>query len=294
MTTAAHVCVAHATIDATAIADAARTSLLEELHTWPKPGLVSHVDCGAHDDMDASTFVRSVEAITPYFEELARAGCDGEQLQQLRKIGCQAEQAMLHATGGINTHRGAIFSLGLLCAAAGRRTGGLEKPIDALGRVVVSTWGAALGSHSATQSHGETVHRLYGAGGARQEAACGFPSAYRVGLPALAAGERLARGHAEAARVHAIFALISALEDTNLLYRAGPSGLSYARLEASAFLGRGSVGRFDWRSDAAALHARFTARRLSPGGAADLLAVSLFLRRLERPNTWAGPDRQGD
>ena len=292
MTTAAHACVARAINDAVAIADAARTSLLEELHTWPKPGLVSHVDCGAHYDMDASTFVRSAEAITPHFEELARAGGEGADLQQLRRIGRHAERTMLQATAGINTHRGAIFSLGLLCAAAGRRASGLEQPTHSLGSIVVRTWGAEIGFCTAARSHGETARRLYGAGGARQEAACGFPSAYQIGLPALIAGERLARGHAEAARVHAIFSLIAALEDTNLLYRAGPSGLSYAKLAAAAFIGRGSVGRFDWRVDAAALHARFTARRLSPGGAADLLAVSLFLRRVEQPNTCA--DRQGE
>ena len=105
-------------IDAAAIAGAARSSLIEELETWPKPGLVSHVDCGAHDDMDANTLRLSIEAITPYFVALAQAGAQGAAMGRLRVIGLEAEAAMMRATGTVNTHRGTIFGMGLLCAAA--------------------------------------------------------------------------------------------------------------------------------------------------------------------------------
>ena len=272
----------HRHLDAASIADAARLSLVEELNTWPKPGLVSHVDRGAHDDMDATTFTRSIEAITPYFETLARAGGQGATLPKLRTIGLDAEEAMLRATDGINTHRGAIFGLGLLAAAAGRRASGFAESEGSLGDIVVHAWRSdLLDSPTLGGSNGSEVRRRFGVGGARDEAASGFPSAYEIALPALADGDRLSNGHAEAGRVQAIFALIAALEDTNLLHRGGRDGLLFARGAAAEFLARGGVGRPDWRFAAAALHTTFSLRRLSPGGAADLLAIGLFLRRMD-------------
>ncbi|MGI0503638.1 triphosphoribosyl-dephospho-CoA synthase, partial [Burkholderia sp. ZZQ-2] len=101
------------------IAELAERSLVLEIETYPKPGLVSHVDTGSHTDMDAATFARSAAVLRPYFAELADAGARDADMAVLRKIGLRAEHAMLAATGGVNTHRGAIFGLGLLCAAAG-------------------------------------------------------------------------------------------------------------------------------------------------------------------------------
>ncbi|VCP01341.1 triphosphoribosyl-dephospho-CoA synthase [Burkholderia pseudomallei] len=124
--------------------------------------------------------------------------------------------------------------------------------------------------------------RSYGAGGARAEAAGGFARVYAVGVPALRDGARRARGDAEAARVHACFALIAALDDdTNLLHRGGRDGLDFAQRTAREFLAAGGVGACDWRARAAAAHRAFVARRLSPGGAADLLAMSLFVAALD-------------
>nr|WP_286313519.1 triphosphoribosyl-dephospho-CoA synthase [Burkholderia pseudomallei] len=119
-------------------------------------------------------------------------------------------------------------------------------------------------------------------GGARAEAAGGFARVYAVGVPALRDGARRARGDAEAARVHACFALIAALDDdTNLLHRGGRDGVDFAQRTAREFLAAGGVGACDWRARAAAAHRAFVARRLSPGGAADLLAMSLFVAALD-------------
>jgi triphosphoribosyl-dephospho-CoA synthase len=253
--------------DPAAIADLAVECLELEVSTYPKPGLVSPFDSGSHDDMDIVTFRRSAEAIRPYFEALAEAGARGCGMGPLRVIGIEAETAMLAATGGINTHRGAIFGLGLLCAAAG-----YGDAATSLGATVARRWGRdILRGPTLLHSHGQGARRRYGAGGARLEAASGFPSVYDVGVPALASD----RG--EAARVQACFALIAAVEDTNLLHRRGPEGLRFAQRAARAFLDRGGVARRDWRARAVAVHRAFVARRLSPGGAADLLAMSLFV-----------------
>lgn len=269
-------------LDAGAIAASAVHCLLLELQTWPKPGLVSHVDRGSHRDMDANTFRASAAAIAPYLHALAEAGASGHGMGRLRVIGLDAEAAMLAATLGVNTHRGAIFGLGLLCAAAGARAGGWIDPALSLGAAVAQLWGGAICDGPVLlHSHGSRARRRFGAGGARLEAARGFPSVYEVGLPALRRGALHAPGDAEAARVEACFALIAALEDTNLLHRGGLAGLRFAHRATRTFLEEGGVSQADWWERALSVHKSFVARRLSPGGSADLLAMTLFVEANE-------------
>jgi triphosphoribosyl-dephospho-CoA synthase len=233
--------------------------------------------------MDAETLRISASAIAPYFHALADAGARGCGMGRLRIIGLDAEAAMLAATSGINTHRGAIFGMGLLCAAAGARAGGRIDPTLSLGAAVSRLWGNSIVDGPVLlHSHGGRARRRFGAGGARMEAAQGFPSVYTVGLPALRRGAHDAPGDNEAARIEACFALIAALEDTNLLHRGGLPGLRSARRAARNFLAEGGVRRPDWRARARSVHESFVARRLSPGGSADLLAMTLFVDSLER------------
>jgi triphosphoribosyl-dephospho-CoA synthase len=264
-------------LDANAVAYLAHDALLREVWTYPKPGLVSHRDQGSHPDMDAALFRRSADALHPFLAALAEAGRDGAGMDELRRIGLAAEAAMLRTTGGINTHRGAIFGLGLLCAAAGRGEPG------PLGGIVAARWGAAiLLAPPPAGSHGTLALRRHGAGGARTEAAAGFPSVHRIGVPALRAGRVLAPDDGEAVRVQALFALMAAVVDTNLLHRGGAAGAAFVRTEAAAFLAAGGVGAADWRARAEALHRACVVRRLSPGGCADLLAMSLFVDAVDQ------------
>lgn len=267
------------------IADQAVLALLHEVAAWPKPGLVSRVDSGSHTDMDAALMRASAQALRPFFAELAQAGQDGADMGRLRTIGLRAEAAMLAVTGGVNTHRGAIFGLGLLCAAAGQvaegsTEGAAVAPVR-LGDVVRRRWAADIERGPIPLfSHGAAALRRYGAGGARAEAAGGFRSVYEVGWPALRQGRSLQPDDADAAPVQACFALIAAVSDTNLLHRGGADGMRYAAEAASSFLLRGGVGAPDWRARAVAVHAAFVARRLSPGGCADLLTMTLFVDAL--------------
>ncbi|MEP9386313.1 triphosphoribosyl-dephospho-CoA synthase MdcB [Mesorhizobium sp. KR9-304] len=271
-----------APVDADRFGGMAADALLAELDTWPKPGLVSPFDNGSHDDMDYGTFLRSIDVLRPFYAELADAGGAGADMDELRRIGRLAEDAMLAVTGGANTHRGAIFALGLLCAAAGAaRAERSCLSAEWLARTVAERWGRdIMRGPIPLNSHGSAALRRFGSGGARAEAASGFPHALRIGLPALRAGRALA-GKEEPARVHAFFALLAAMEDTNLLHRGGVEGLRDARRAASDFLLAGGVGGADWLAHATTVHRRFVARRLSPGGSADLLAVTIFLDRLE-------------
>jgi triphosphoribosyl-dephospho-CoA synthase len=268
------------------IAEQAVLALLHELAAWPKPGLVSHVDSGSHTDMDAAILQASSEALRPFFLELARAGQDGADMARLRTIGLRAEAAMLAVTGGVNTHRGAIFGLGLLCAAAGGvaeiSAEGAAAAHVRLGNIVRRRWAAEIGRGPIPLfSHGAAALRRHGAGGARAEATGGFRNVYAVGWPALREGRSLQPDDPDAAPVQACFALIATVCDTNLLHRGGADGMCYAAAAASSFLSQGGVGAPDWRARAAAVHAAFVARHLSPGGCADLLAMTLFVDALE-------------
>ncbi|MFV3074975.1 triphosphoribosyl-dephospho-CoA synthase MdcB [Niveispirillum fermenti] len=258
------------------IGRAAVRALHAELVLAPKPGLVSPLDNGSHADMDMATFLRSLSALRPYFRAIAAAGGDDAPFGDLAALGRDAERDMLAATGGVNTHRGAIFCIGLLAAASGlRRARGLRR---SLGDIVRERWGRAIlaAGEGAPPSHGSRVAARHGARGARGQAAAGFPILYRQVLPALTDG-LAATGSADAAGVQALFTAMTYLEDTNLLHRGGPAGLSFVQGEAGRFLDRGGVLREDWRDQALALHRRCVARWLSPGGSADMLAAVWFL-----------------
>lgn len=268
-------------ITTTWIAAIAEACLRQEVDTWPKPGLVSHVDTGSHDDMTATTFYDSATAIAPFLGALFEAGANGAALPQLQRIGREAECAMFGATRGVNTHKGAIFGLGLLCAAAGARSAGRTSSLSTLGQVVKVRWGRdLLTAARPTHTHGALVARRYGCTGAREEAAFGFPSLYRHALPVLG-DPSFAATDPESVRVQACFSLIANTQDTNLIHRGGLAGLRFAQRAARGFLQAGGITHSQWRQRAAAIHASFVARHLSAGGCADLLAMSLFVQQVE-------------
>jgi triphosphoribosyl-dephospho-CoA synthase len=269
---------------ARAIARHAIRSLWAELTLYPKPGLVSLRDAGAHADMDASTFVRSLFALRRYFSAIAAAGHAGASFDELRRLGIEAETSMLAATCGVNTHRGAIFSLGLLCAAAGRAHARSEAPTDAtLRRIIVAQWASALASHSPSYrrpSHGTLATLRYGVSGARGEARRAFPSVFEIALPALRAA--LAKGSdARHAQMIAFFALLARVDDTNILHRAGLAGLAYVQQTARAFLSDVDADAAAASVRAEAIHREFSARGLSPGGCADLLTAAIFVQGIQ-------------
>ncbi len=190
------------------------------------------------------TPTRSAPALRPSrrtSSALAEAGARGCGMGRLRIIGLEAEAAMLAATAGVNTHRGAIFGLGLLCAAAGARATGRLEPALSLGAIVSRLWGDEHPRWARAAAQPRQRRRVVALAPVAHacEAARGFPSVYDVGLPALRRGARDAPDDAEAARVEACFALIAALEDTNLLHRGGLAGLRFAQRRGAAVPRRG-------------------------------------------------------
>ncbi len=272
------------------LAGLALTALWEELAGYPKPGLVSLYDAGGHADMDAGTLLIGLAALRPGFVAAARLGAAGADFSSLKRAGRRAETAMLRATGGINTHRGALFTLGLLAAAAARLHAQRRPPTPARLRQALQTvWGPALTGHMpAPDSHGRKVERRFGAGGALAEARAGFPGVFEAGLPALRATRRRGADR-QAAAVQAFFALLARGGDSNLLHRGGVAGAARARRAARAFLKAGGVFQPGWHERAVALHRRLSGAGLSPGGGADLLAATLFVDRLAGPRCRPAP-----
>ena len=267
-----------------ALGRAAIVSLYDELALEPKPGLVSFADAGSHDDMDAGTFLRSLFALRHFFVRIAAQGAASADFAPLESLGIAAEARMLRATDGVNTHRGAVFTLGLLCAAAGalhaeRRPCTATQLRDAL----VARWGDALAARAtrARDTHGARAARAHGLRSAAEEGAQGLPTLFEHVLPALRDARR-AGADDRGAKLHALFTAMAVVDDTNLVHRGGLQALRDAQALARRFLAEGGGMSVDAAARAARVHAQFVARRLSPGGAADLLAAACWVERAER------------
>jgi triphosphoribosyl-dephospho-CoA synthase len=267
------------------IARQAVRSLYHELALYPKPGLVSFRDNGAHCDMNAATFMCSLFSLRGYFVAIAAAGMQDAGFKELQQLGIAAESHMLRATRGVNTHRGAIFSHGMLAAAAGCAVRlNIEPSDDNLREILMEKWSRDLRAiaiaGTAFASNGQLMAARYGVTGARGEALHGFPSVFEIALPALRFA--LARGSdTQHALLHTFFVLLAATMDTNVLFRGGSEGLGFIQTQAKDFLERGSVFATGWKQRAVSLHRRCSAKNLSPGGCADLLAAAWFVHQLQ-------------
>ncbi|MDR7053167.1 triphosphoribosyl-dephospho-CoA synthase [Pseudomonas koreensis] len=261
------------------LADLAVDALIDEADLSPKPALVDRRGNGAHTDLHLGLMHASALALWPAFKEMAEAALElGEVGLPLReaigRIGREGEQAMLVTTNGVNTHRGAIWALGLLVTAAALQPKSIALCAARL---------ALLDDRYAPTplSHGAQVAQRYGARGAREEAQLGFPSVLQRGLPQL--HKSRANGHGEQnARLDALLAIMTELADTCVLYRAGEPGLHAMQAGAQAVLDAGGSASLSGRRRLHELDQQLIALNASPGGAADLLAATLLLDRIER------------
>lgn len=258
----------------------AATALRLELNLTPKPGLVDMANNGSHNDMDHALFLRSIDAIAPWFRVFEKAGFEhafkpaSEQLRLLRPAGMACEQAMFEATDGVNTHKGGIFSLGLICFAAGRLRGQnrlvcAESVCQQVAEICKGLVARELASRTHAVTAGEKQYQQFGLTGARGEAELGFPTVRQHVLPYWyqESGER--RFH------HALLHLMAINPDSNLVSRGGIDGLCYVQDYAQTLLKNGwNIARLQEMDKA------FISRNLSPGGSADLLAVSYVLATL--------------
>lgn len=265
------------------LADLAVDALIDEADLSPKPALVDRRGNGAHTDLHLGLMHASALSLWPAFKEMAEAAIEFGEVglplrEALGRIGREGEQAMLTTTNGVNTHRGAIWALGLLVAAAALESTNAKASAVTLRAARL----ALLDDRYAPRplSHGAQVAQRYGARGAREEAQLGFPSVLQRALPQLKRSRALGHGE-QNARLDALLAIMTRLADTCVLYRAGETGLQTMQLGAQAVLDAGGSASLGGRRRLHELDEQLIALNASPGGAADLLAACLFIDRLE-------------
>jgi triphosphoribosyl-dephospho-CoA synthase len=263
------------------LAELARLSLIAEADLTPKPGLVDRRGSGSHSDLSLDLMRRSAIVLEPFFAAMALASggriADRELRGELASIGRDAERAMFQATMGANSHKGAIWILGLLVAGAAQKNGRTAREIaEAAARI------ARFPDRASPRvvTHGEIVRSRFGADGARGEAMRAFPHVVKLGLPMLRR-QRVLGYTDDVCRLDALFAIMSRLDDTCVLYRGGPDALTTAKAGARAVIAAGGYGTARGQAEARRLDGELSARRISPGGAADLLAATIFLDLVE-------------
>jgi len=262
----------------TDIAALAAEALRREVWLTPKPGLVDSANNGSHSDMDLPLFLRSIDAITPWLHQFFTLGQQDflqrsqGLLMRIRPTGLACEQAMFGATQGINTHKGGIFSLGLLCTAAGRLIGQcrLLTRNRLCAEVAAMTQGLVereLQHCRQPVSAGERLFVAHGMTGARGEVQSGFLTLRRHVFPYW-----YQESHSERRSLNALLRLMAYNPDTNLVARGGLSGLHFVQDYARRLLNTG------WQTeDLQQMDNALIARHLSPGGSADLLAIAIVL-----------------
>lgn len=271
------------------IAHLATQALQAELDTTPKPGLVDKDSNGAHRDMDYALMQRSIDTLRPYFVKLALLGCADALPSHtaIRDAGIEAEKAMLSATNGVNTHKGALFSMGLAVVAAAHeerkiaaneeqilkeRNGGedvlvsLQTTIKALAASFPDTNGTH-GSKAKLLSKGTTAIK-----GALDNAREGYEMLFAEWLPFYI--ER--RKERDAHTLHkTLLRIMCDLDDTNVIYRTDLATAEEVKQEARALL--------DNFSETALkdMDRHYTTRNISPGGAADMLSLTVFIGSIQ-------------
>lgn len=283
------------------VAQEAQRALLYEAAIAPKPGLVDRMNAGAHEDMDVFTFIDSACALRPYFEECAqiglahRGGDPAACFDALRTPGLLAEAAMRRATGGVNTHKGAVFSLGVYAAALGMgydgQTSDVRAALARCGEMTRARMEEELARAAETTAHtfGEQLYQTRRVGGVRAEAASGFASVRAGSLPRLCAALEAGLSFNDAG-LCALVALMARAQDTNAVRRGGEAAAEALRAAAAALDSEiaAALERRTLAAEMDALRARLarwdealTRARISPGGCADLLALTLLARMME-------------
>ena len=249
------------------VADLAERALRLELDTTPKPGLVDRRDNGAHKDMDYALMTKSISALRPYLTRLAVESAKDIDPVKIKEIGIEAEKAMLKATGGVNTHKGALFCIGLSVAAASClacSTGAVEAYSF---KELVSR--AASEIPSARGTHGAEAKRSFKAVGALENARAAYPELFADWLPYYRSLE------GDPFRCHkTLLHIMTTLDDTNILHRRGAEGLAHAEAEAARLLEDFS------ESGLSSLNKDFIRENISPGGSADMLSLTIFIESI--------------
>lgn len=249
------------------IADLAERSLRQELDTTPKPGLVDKQDNGAHKDMDYALMSASISALRPYLTRIAVESAAEVNADEIMSVGIDAEAAMLKATGGVNTHKGALFCIGLSIAAASFLACSIGTVEADSFRELVSRTASRI--PSAQSTHGAEAKRNFKVGGALENAREAYPELFTAWLPYYRSLE------GDPYRCHkTLLYIMTILDDTNVLHRRGAEGLAHTKSEAARLLKDFSMNGLS------SLNKDFIRENISPGGSADMLSLTMFIKSI--------------
>lgn len=264
-------------------------ALLYEVTTTPKPGLVDRDNTGSHRDMDIFTFIDSACVLKPYFMQCMRIGRETSSLQatatlrRLRHKGKLAEQIMLSQTGGVNTHKGAVFSVGVVCAALGRlpreQWSDAERVLEEcreMSKGLTESDFQGLTEETAVTA-GQKLYLRYGITGIRGQMEAGMPAVRKKGLPVLREGIRRGLSINDAGCAALLHIMVSS-EDTNIIARSDVETWKSTIEQVKQILAQNP---YPDRETIKALDREFIKKNLSPGGSADLLAICYMLYFLE-------------
>ena len=246
------------------VADLAERALRMELDTTPKPGLVDKQDNGAHKDMDYALMSKSISALRPYLTRLAVESAKDIDTTKIKGIGIEAEKAMLKATGGVNTHKGALFCIGLSVAAASNLASRTRSVQAYSFKELVSRIASEIPLAQGT--HGAEAKRSFKVSGALENARAAYPELFEDWLPYYRDLE------GDSCRCHkTLLHIMTTLGDTNILHRRGVEGLARAKSEASRLLEDFCEAKMS------SLNKDFIRENISPGGSADMLSLTIFI-----------------
>ncbi|HBC7428453.1 TPA: triphosphoribosyl-dephospho-CoA synthase CitG [Providencia rettgeri] len=268
-------------------------AMMEEVLLTPKPGLVDMRNNGSHQDMDSYMFARSARTVANHLPEFVYLGYfQGKQpavqtLYALREHGLACEKAMYQVTNNVNTHKGAIFSFGLVFAAMGRllarNTNITANSIcQEVANICQNMVVRELEPIKEATTAGEQFYQLYGLTGARGEAESGFATVLKYGLPTYQKFHAMGWDN-ERALHQTLLTLMAYNDDTNLVSRGGLDGLHFAQNAAMALLNSDNMDYAQLKMQLILLDNTFITKNLSPGGSADLLAITWFLAHLPKP-----------
>lgn len=278
------------------IGQAALEAMLAEVACTPAPGLVDRHNSGSHQDMDFFSFIQSSSAIGPAMYQCALAGWEHREAPEellfvLRTIGAAAERKMFTATQGVNTQKGLLFLMGVMTAAAAmvlRRQGSIaaEQILGAASGICRGIVARELGGLKAAGpdrklTAGERLYLHHGITGIRGEIEAGLPVIVGKGMPALRQAFQAGLSLNDAL-VHTLMALMTATQDTTILNRHDLPTLAYVQQQAQAAVDAGGMLSAQGQAKIKALDEVFISRNISPGGSADLLAVTYFIYKMEQ------------
>lgn len=265
------------------IDDMIRQALYKEVSLENKPALVCPNHNGGHEDMDYDLFLISIQSLAGYFKQMCELGYQRVDFEQLRQCAIQAEQKMLMKTQGINTHRGAIFNLGMLSASIGRCVyEQLSLSIENIINTLIKSWQDDLlyKLPRQTHSHGQIIRQKYGLMGAIEQVAYGFPTVREWALPCLKNAHRQGLNPCDV-YLQTLIMLMSKLDDSNMVWRGGLEALTNVQQQAHELLMYGGVSTNEGKQRLKQLHEYCLKYRLSAGGSADLLSVTIVLAEIE-------------